>query len=117
MLPLLASPDIIHLLAVLAGAELSWFLDVPRHEDSSYQHTVVNSPPAHGHMSGFSKAGEKTACFATHGKICCTPSASKMKNIFSNQNEKNYRALVNHHEQNIFEAELLKVISRRKPSL
>ena len=22
------------------------------------------------------------ACFATHRKICCTPSASKMKNIF-----------------------------------
>ena len=69
------------------------------------------------HMSGFSKAATLYLCFVT--RLSKTRPISREQNSASkyNQREKNGTLKLYTRDHNILEDELLKVISRREPSL
>ena len=70
-----------------------------------------------GHMSRLGKAATFLLCFVTQLIFCWGYPRHQNSGNTSNFHEKNYTLLLNHHDRNILEGELLGVISRREPSL
>ena len=73
--------------------------------------------PEPNHMSRFSKAGDIELVLPHTEKFAAPHQPPKWKIFFGFENEKFYRTSVNHQEQPNLEAQLLKVNSRREPSL
>ena len=69
------------------------------------------------HMSRLSKAGQNIGCIVT--QLTHSLDYRREENSASKYNQvlKIYIPIVNHHDQSPFEGELLRVISRREPSL